>query len=266
MGVIFEQMGGAVDEPHRHDYYTVMLIEQAAGEHIVDYQTYAFAPLQVHFVSPGQVHLVDTPTKPTGWVITFSKDFLAENNIPQSFISNISLFRQFGDTPPLDLDEVTFDRLSRIIKEMEDCLPLDLHYRHRALGALLQLFLIYCNNSCLLDSHQLDEENAGVCVLRAFKSLVDQHFQQWHKVSEYAPALHISPKHLSQTVKNLTGKTAKELIQDRLSVEAKRLLFHTELSIKEVGYRLGFEEPLHFSGFFKKQTGQSPSNFRDSKV
>lgn len=262
MEEIYAQAKGKIDQPHRHDYYTVILIKEATGHHIIDYHSYELTPLQVHFVSPGQVHHMVTLTKPTGTVFTFSKDFLIENNIPESFISNINLFRQFGETPPLAIDETTFERLTRILQEMKECLPLELHYRKRALGALLQLFLIYCNNSCLLDTTQLDEENSGVCMLRDFKNLVNQNFQQWHKVSEYAPSLHISPKHLSHTIKNLTGKTAKEVIQDRLTLEAKRLLFHTDLSIKEIAYQVGFEAPLHFSSFFKKQTGQSPSQYR----
>lgn len=266
MGVIFDQAEGKIDVPHRHDYYTVILIEEATGRHLIDYHSYDLGPLQVHFVSPGQVHQMVTVTRPKGSVFTFSRDFLVKNNIPESFISNINLFRQFGETPPLDIDEVTFGRLSRILEEMWTCLPLDMHYRNRALGALLQLFLIYCNNSCLLDPTQLDEENSGVCMLRDFKTLVNNNYHKWHKVTEYAPSLHISPKHLSHTVKGLTGKTAKELIQDRLTLEAKRLLFHTDLTIKEIAYQIGFEEPLHFSSFFKKQTGLSPSQYRQTKV
>mgnify|MGYP000356442481 FL=1 len=265
MGEIHDRAGGKVDVPHRHDYYTVILIKEAKGQHIIDYHSYDLAPLQVHFVSPGQVHQVVTPSRPKGSVFTFSRDFLVENNIPESFISNINLFRQFGETPPLGIDEITFERLSRILKEMQECLPLELHYRKRALGALLQLFLIYCNNSCLLDMTQLDEENSGVCMLRDFKKLVNENFQQWHKVAEYAPILHVSPKHLSHTIKQLTGKTAKEVIQDRLTLEAKRLLFHTDLSIKEIAFRVGFEAPLHFSSFFKKQAGQSPSQYRQNR-
>lgn len=265
MEVIYDQAQGKVDVPHRHDYYTVILVEKAEGHHVIDYKTYNFNPLQVHFVSPGQVHQVVTRSRPKGSVFTFSQDFLIENNIPERFISNINLFRQFGETPPLDIDEVTFGRLSRILGEMQECLPLNLHYRNRALGALLQLFLIYCNNSCLLDTKQLDEEHSGVCMLRDFKDLVNQNFTKWHKVSEYAPTLHITPKHLSYTIKSLTGKTAKELIQDRLSLEAKRLLFHTHLTIKEIAYRLGYEEPLHFSSFFKKQAGESPSQYRQRR-
>lgn len=265
MEVIYDQAKGQVDVPHRHDYYTVLIVEEAEGRHVIDYKSYDFSPFQVHFVSPGQVHQVVTPSRPKGSVFTFSQDFLVENNIPESFISNINLFRQFGETPPLAIDETTFGRLSRILGEMEECLPLDLHYRTRALGALLQLFLIYVNNSRLLDTNQLDEEHSGVCMLRDFKDLVNQNYNKWHKVAEYAPTLHITPKHLSHTVKSLTGKTAKELIQDRLTLEAKRLLFHTDLTIKEIAYRLGYEEPLHFSSFFKKQAGESPSQYRQGR-
>ena len=264
MEAIYEQAGGQTDAPHRHAYYTVLFVEHAEGKHVVDYKQFSFGNLEVHFVSPGQVHQVALTKKPLGKVITFTKDFLAANNIPESFISNINLFQPFGDSPPLKLDSQTFERLSHIIQEMEACMPLDLDYRTRALGALLQLFLIYCNNSADLDRNQLDEENTEICMLRDFKKLVEKKFREWHKVKEYASEIHISPKHLSQTVKNVTGKVAKEHIQDRIILEAKRLLLHTDLSIKEIAYETGFQEPLHFSGFFKKQTGYSPTLFRET--
>lgn len=265
MGDIYNNARRISDVPHRHDYYTMLLIEQAEGTHIIDYNTYLFGSQEVYFVAPGQVHQVNLSVAPKGWVITFSRDFLAENNIPESFISNISLFRQFGESPPLALDDVSYERLVNIINQMQDCLPDGLVYRSRALGALMQLFLIYCNNSCLLDVTQLDEKNTGVCMLRDFKHLIEQHFRQWHKVSVYAAEIPVSPKHLSHTIKKLTGKTAKEFIQERLMLEGKRLLIHTDLSVKEVAYNLGFEEPLHFSNFFKKHEKVSASDFRQQK-
>lgn len=262
MESIFEEANGKTDVLHRHDYYTVILVEAAAGTHVIDYQSYTFQPLEVYFVSPGQVHQIALSAPPKGWVLTFSRDFLIENNISESFISNINLFNAFGDSPPLKLDPVTFDRLVRILGEMKSCMPEGLTYRDRALGALLQLFLIYCNNSNSLNSSQLDEENSGVCILRDFKRMVESHYSEWHKVQEYAEAIHITSKHLSQTVKSITGKSAKELIQDRLVLEAKRLLIHTDSPVKEIAYTLGFEEPLHFSGFFKRNAGLSPSEYK----
>ena len=262
METIYQKAKGKPDRPHRHDYYTVLFVSKAKGKHVIDYKTYPFGNLEVHFVSPGQVHQVVVTSKPKGYVITFSRDFLAENNIPESFIQNINLFKEIGENPPLQLDENTYQKLNRVILEMYECLPKDLLYRKRALGALLQLFLIYSNNSLLLDEKQLDEENPNVCILRDFKTLVDEKFQEMHKVNAYAELMNLSSKHLSQTIKNQTGKTAKNLINDRLLLEAKRLLLHTDLSVKEIAYQLGFEEPLHFSGFFKKQAKKSPSEFR----
>lgn len=265
METIYNQVNGKTDVPHRHNYYTVLLIEKAAGYHNIDYNTYPFNPLEVHFVAPGQVHQVVLDKTPSGTVLTFSKDFLIQSNIPESFISNIRLFKHFGDASPLGLDDELFSRLRRIINEMESCLPLEFKYRNRALGALLQLFLIYSNNSCSLDPAQLEEDNSRVCILRDFKKLVDSKFSEWHDVKSYASVIHISPKHLSYTTKQLTGMTAKEIIQDRILLESKRLLVHTNMIIKEIAYIIGFEEPLHFSSFFKKHTGISPTDFRNNR-
>ena len=112
MGLIFEQADGQSDIAHRHDYYTLLLIEKAIGTHTIDYTEFPFGLREGHFVSPGQVHQVALSKKPKGKVITFTKGFLIENNIPLSFISNINLFQDFGETPPLKLDASTFKRLS----------------------------------------------------------------------------------------------------------------------------------------------------------
>ena len=264
MELIYDSSGGRADHAHRHDYYTVLLVEQALGDHLIDYERFPFGEKEVHFVSPGQVHQVVLSRRPLGAVITFASDFLVANNIPESFISNINLFQPFGKTPPLRVDQSNFERLQRLILDMETCLSLGEDYRTRALGALLQLFLIYAHQSTNFDASQTDEEHTGICMLRDFKKLVDKRYQDWHKVKDYAAEIHISPKHLSQTVKNLTGKVAKDHIQDRVLLEAKRRLLHTDLSIKEVAYEVGFEEPLHFSGFCKRLTGHSPSAFRES--
>lgn len=262
---IYDAGEGGTDSAHRHDYFTVLLVRSAKGIHVVDYNRFSFDSYEVHFVSPGQVHQVELTERPEGSVMTFTKSFLVENNIPESFISNINLFQNFGNTPPLKLDQETFQQLSEIIVEMENCLIKDINYASRAAGALLQLFLIYCNNSSELNVSQIDEESKGVCILRDFKNLVEDKYKNWHKVKVYAQELHISSKHLSKIVRDLTGKVAKDHIQDRLTLEAKRLLLHTSLSIKEVAYEIGFEEPLHFSGFFKKRVGISPSQFRLNK-
>ncbi|MEM6299301.1 MAG: AraC family ligand binding domain-containing protein, partial [Bacteroidota bacterium] len=202
------------ETPHRHDYYTIMFVLEASGTHSIDFKHYTFENGQVHFVSPGQVHHVYAEQRPKGWVITFSREFLASNNISTAFISNLNLFRSFGETPPLPVDETIQQRLLGLVEQMREA-P-GLLYHDQALGALLQLFLIHCSNSCSLNPQQLDQESSTVCLLRDFKTLVEEHHNEWHKVGEYAEAMFVSPKHLSSSVKGLTGKSAKTVIQDRL--------------------------------------------------
>ena len=81
-------------------------------------------------------------------------------------------------------------------------------------------------------------------------------------VSDYASELAVTADYLNKTVKNSTGKSAKEHIQSKLIVEAKRTLLFTNISNKELSYQLGFEESAHFNNFFKKTTGITPSDFR----
>ncbi|MEZ4774346.1 MAG: helix-turn-helix transcriptional regulator [Bacteroidia bacterium] len=257
--------GGKPGSPHRHDYYTVIWIQQGVGQHIIDFQTFTLSDHQVYFISPGQVHLLLPDKKPAGWVITFSPEFLIRNNIRDCFISDINLFRDYADSPPLILDKKTQSRLSSLAQDMEEMLSENSQFRYEALGSLLRLFLIYCNNIC--DIHR--EENtqttqAGLTILRSFKNLVETHFKEQHKVNFYADQLMVSPDHLNKTVKALIGKSAKTYIQNRIIAEAKRVLVFSEKTGKELAFELGFEEPSHFSAFFKKITGVPLSQFRST--
>lgn len=186
MEVIHQAAGGKADLPHRHDYFTIILVKTASGRHIIDFNEYELKDKQVYFIAPGQIHRLMPSTFPEGWVITFTTDFLVQNDIPLHFLTNVNLFSEYGNSPPLALDEVTFARLAQVALEIASCLPTDLHYRNRALGALLQLFLIYANNACTMDQSQLDEDAKGVCVLRDFKEILERDFRKTHLVKAYA--------------------------------------------------------------------------------
>jgi AraC-like DNA-binding protein len=264
MEQIYEQREGVQDEPHRHDYYTLLLVKKARGKHMVDFQAYPLSANQVYFISPGQVHQVMEDEKSYGYVVLFSTQFLVENHIPAQFIEDLRLFQDYSVSPPLELNKDEFAILSAYCEAMITLTEADIKFRNQALSSYLKLFLIQSNNLCSLSSGPPSYQETGHVLLRSFRELVEKNHTRWHQASEYARELHVSPDHLNRVIKTTVGKTAKEFIQSCLVLEAKRMIYFSGLSAKEIGYALGFSEPSNFSAFFKKHTGMSPSHFRES--
>lgn len=267
MEAIFEKTKGQPDEPHRHDYYTIVLTKKAGGKHIIDFQAFDLAPQQVYFISPNQVHQIIETEKSYGFALTFSRQFMMENGIDNCFIEDLHLFQDFGYSPPLELNEEELTLLADLSEEMLNYVHSDRKFKYQAVGALLKLFLIQCNNVCSIPIEENTQTaQAAVVLLRDFKALLDENYKKWHKVNEYAAALHITADYLNVAVKSLTGKSAKEHIQSRMITAAKRLLRFSSLNNKMIAYELGFSEPANFSQFFKKCTEISPSAFRNQSM
>lgn len=258
---IYDRHGGEPDLPHRHEFFTILLVVEAKGCHTIDFEQHKLSGNQAHFIAPGQVHQLVEDQKSHGYSIVFNASFLAENNIPLNFLDDVHLF-QMEQSAPLELTEDQTSQLQRYCEEMLIWYGSERMMNDQALGALLRLFIISSSNYCTIPPSTQDEIEAGASIIKKFKHLLNAHFHEWHATSTYAEELAISPDHLNRTIKSLTGKTAKESIQARIVVAAKRLLYFSDLSTKEIAFQLGFEEPSHFSSFFKKCTGQSPTDFR----
>jgi AraC-like DNA-binding protein len=259
---IYTERNGKTDEPHRHDYYTVLLVKKAKGKHIIDFNEFLLAQNQIFFVSPGQIHQVDEDVKSVGYVLLFSTQFLIENSIPLHFIDDLNLFNTHGYSPPLQLNEIELQRLSAFCEEIIKIQNDELKYRDLAISSYLRLFLIYGNNVCTIQNNNPQNQEAANSILKNFKNLLNKKYAEWHQTSHYANELSVTPDYLNRVIKSLTGKTSKEFIQARIITEAKRLLYFSGLSAKEIGYQLGFSEPANFSAFFKKNTGFSPSKLK----
>jgi AraC-like DNA-binding protein len=239
---------------------------KAEGKHIIDFKEYILSDHQVFFVNQDQIHQVIEQKKTIGYAIVFSDQFLVENNIPFAFIHNLKLFNDFDFHPPLLLNDHDVDKLKSIAEEMDSIYRTSMPFKIEALGSLVKLFLIHCNNLCSLSEdapHLIETKNL---ILGRFKKLVNNNFSSWHSTIEYAKAMNISSDHLNRTIKALTGKTAKEHIQNRIIIAAKRMRYFSELSNKEISYRLGFNDPANFSAFFKKHTGLSPTEFSNEQA
>ena len=263
---IYIKRNGEVDEPHRHDYYTVLLIEKGKGFHKIDFNTYELANHQIYFVAPGQVHQLIEEEKTEGFSMVFSNQFLLENSISLTFIDNLNLFQNYGQSPPLTPEENHFKKIKKFAEEIFKLYTSDATMKLLSIGAFLKLFLIECNTVCALNPIEFEIESASNKIIRSFRKAVDDHYKKEHAITFYAEALSVTSDHLNRTVKSKMGKTAKEYVQARIITEAKRLLYFTDLTNKEIAYELGFEEPANFSAFFKKNTQIAPSSFKKQQV
>jgi AraC family transcriptional regulator, transcriptional activator of pobA len=251
------------ERPHRHDYYAIMFIEKGNGIHYVDFHEYPVNDGLVFFLMPGQMHQLLFFAQPKGHLIAFTEDFLVKNAISQRMIDDLYLFNEYGISPPLTLNESQLPAYQNVFEQMKYFSESVGRYNTEAIASLVQLFLVLSNNHCSIrkeDNTQLLE--SGNTLLRSFRNLLNKRFATEHQVSGYADEIAVTADYLNKIVKNLTGVSAKEHIQNKLVLEAKRALVFTEISNKELAYSLGFEEAAHFNNFFKKMTGMSPGEFR----
>lgn len=263
-GEIYRQTNGAPDKPHRHDYYTILFVEKGEGIHYVDFTKYEITNQSIYFIQPGQMHQVIFSAEPIGWVVTFTEEFLIANSISDKMINDIYLFNDYGQSPPLPINDKDFPIYKSLVLQMAHFANSLENYTLEAVGALVKLFLIQSNNHCsLLKSNNPQLIETSNHLLRSFKYLLNKNFVNFHMVSDYADQMAVTSDYLNKTVKNITGKSAKDHIQSKLIIEAKRFLLFTSLSNKELSFELGFDEAAHFNNFFKKITGQTPSEFRN---
>ena len=263
MQEVWERNGGKQDVPHRHNYYTVLFVKRGEGVHYIDFEKYTITDMTLFFVSPDQVHQVLAESSSEGYVLLFTREFLLKHMIPESLITNIGLFSSIYNIPPIVMCAESLVRLTQFMESMMQAYKADDLFSKEAISAWLKLFFIETNKYA---SHLPDEllkvNPKSKDIVKDFKLLLEQNYRQWHKVSDYADKLMVSPDYLNSLIKESVGKTAKEFIQNRIILEAKRLGVHTSLSSKAISYEIGFDDPAHFSKFFKTLTNTSFSDFR----
>jgi AraC family transcriptional regulator, transcriptional activator of pobA len=248
--------------PHRHSYYTILWTFNQAGYHIVDTYKSPFLPQTIWFIAPGEVHCMKPPF-PKGIMIQFIPELFASKASKDGFLSQLNLFKSHG--LPLSVSKKQVASLMKHIRLITEAFYGTDLFRMEFIEAHLKLFLLECNHLSHTQTDKLSgnkKEQHPIVV--TFKDMVSKHFSEWHKVEKYADAMCLSPHYLSDLFNQMTNLSPKEYISSQLANEAKRMAMFSNLSVKEIGYSLGFEDPSHFSRFFKQQTGLSFNIFRES--
>jgi AraC family transcriptional activator of pobA len=246
--------------PHRKDYYMLVFVKKGNSRHWVDGVSYTIRPETLYFATPQQIHVKEKSEPLQGMFIYFTEEFLQleENHLLLQLpvILNPDNQHEVSLTP----EHLVF--IDDILKKMLVEFNSGKDWRNSMLLSYLRVLLIYVSR--LYIEQYENTSSSDNLLLRKFRAHIDRQFTALHQVADYAQLLSISPGHLNDLVKTQSGKTAMEHIHDRIVLEAKRHLLHTEWSMKEIAHNLGFQDAAYFGRFFKRLTGGTPAAFRAS--
>ncbi|MET4106735.1 helix-turn-helix transcriptional regulator [Hymenobacter sp. UYP22] len=249
-----------VSVPHAHDFYLLLYVTEGHGTHTIDLISYELKPGSVFFMTPGQVHHWQLSDDAQGYVVLFEADFYLLR-YPDNRLFEYPFF-DHAHAPVLYLpaaETTLLPLIERMWQEHTAPAP----QQDEVFRAYLLLCLeLAARQYPAAPARQVEEPRHAQQLLREFGSLLNQHFRQQREVQQYADWLHLSPNHLNALCKRHLGKTASALIQERVLIEARRLLRHTDATVAQIADQLGFEDASYFGRYFRKHTTQTPETFR----
>jgi AraC-like DNA-binding protein len=249
-------------QPFFTDFIKILFLKKA-GSILVDFQNHKkLAHDTLFFINPGQLFKIDPETS-SGTMIFYNRDFYCIEIHDKEVACDGILFNNVYEMPAVPLSAEQSVLFSNILSEIQLELTNNNYVMEEMLRILLKQLII---RSCRIwkSAHETDTNNIHIEweLIRKFSQLVEQHYKTKHAVSEYAQLMNITPKALNKRVTTLTESTPNDIIKQRIMLEAKRLLAHTDLTVKEVGYTLGYHDPAYFVRFFTNIAQISPLDFR----
>ena len=246
-----------VRDPHRHDYHELIWIRSGSGRHLIDGEPLPALPGSVTVIGRGQVHVFEEASDLHGAVVRFGDAVLFGEGTPGWLVAirgGRTVVVPPGERGRLDAQ---IEALAAEAGRPPDARSAELE-RHLVSVVLLWIERWYD----AMRTERRDADDADVQLHRRFARRLEQDFARHHEASHYADALGVPPAALSKALSGVTGRSTKELITDRVMVEAARLLRFTGLTVGEVAHRTGFDDQLYFSRAFKRRLGEPPVAYR----
>ena len=196
----------------------------------------------------------------------FNKQFFCIQAHDDQVSCNGFLF--FGSAQPqiIKLSQLYLEQFEIMHKLFLDDMSIKDHLQGEILRSLLKRLLIISTRLLKKELQVSYQGQPRIDLIREYNILVEKHYKEFHKVKEYAGLLYKSPKTLSNIFTKLINKSPLNIINERIILEAKRLLLYSDLSNNEIGIELGYKDSSHFSKFFKKHVGITPSVFKKTKI
>lgn len=247
--------------PHRHSFFHLVYFSRGSGTHSIDFVGFPVQPGQLYFMVPGQVHSWHFATKPDGYIVNFSPQYIHTLIADPGYLDRFDFLAGKATDQVIRIPRQNRPQVEQLLRTIvEEGNSKKIFRDDFTRTALLQLFI---SVSRIAGSNSKARRTAGHPVLlQRFLKLIDQHYKEKKLTKDYAAMLHVTPNHLNALCKERTGQPAGELIRNRVLLEAKRLLVNAELSVSQIAAELDFADNSYFSRFFKKYESVSPETFR----
>lgn len=254
------------DHIQRNNYFTIIIITSGEGLAKVDLCEYSFQENTLFAFYPYQPFMLASEGALTGISIQFHHDFFCIYRHHKEIAANGILFNNIYQQPFILLDQNNKQTLMNIVREIVNELKMEALRKDEVLVSYLKIFLVLATR-IKLEQQSIKEVNGNekqILMIQNLRNAIEDNFRTKHSASEYADMLHVTPVVLARAAKNHFNMTLSDLITERIIVEAKRELYLTNKTVKEIAYELGYDDEYYFSRVFKGKTDISPQFYRDT--
>ena len=260
---LYKNFATNLTSPHRTEFYHVIWFQKGAPTHWVDFNPVKIIPNTLLFLNKDTVQRFDPKIQSTGKAIVFTDNFFCKTELDTKFLRNTILFNDLYEVSQFQLQHQLkvftelFQLMTNEVQYANDRFQSDILKNH------LHNFLLYSERERRKQNFIEIKKSPDLEYVLLFRDLLERHYRSQKHVAHYARQISITQKRLNQATTKVLGKSPKKIIDDRVLLEAKRILVHTSESIKEIGFDLGFEEPTNFIKYFKKHIHSTPVEFRE---
>lgn len=251
-----------INKPHSHNFYLCVMFTEGTGVHEIDFNSYTINPGKVFFLKPGQTHFWKFETQPEGFIFFHSQEFY-EMTFLNHTLHSFPFYYSYQNPPLLQLSKKELNKLEfkfhGIYEEYhQNNLLRNLKIINLINSIYIQLTRAYAND---INTEIFVSLNYSK-ILENLEKLINTHFYTEKLPKFYAGQLNITTKHLNRVVSQTINKTTSQLISERILLEAKRLIVHSNDNLANIARTLEFSDYAYFSKFFKSKTGFTPMDFR----
>ena len=250
--------------PHRTNFYRIIWFQQGNPTHLVDFEKIEIKSPAFLFINKDRIHKFDKDVKHDGKVLIFTDNFIFRTQQDQAFIQNNQIFNTIDE--PFLLTGID-ERLTILFNAIETELAnKEQPFKNETLYHLLNSILYTAERFASFQFQKRQNLLPNSLLINSFFKLLEQHYKERFTIEKYAELLNITTHKLNIAIQQAKGKTTKQVVTERVLLEAKRLLVHSELTVKEIGFYLGFDEPTNFVKFFQSNVKQTPTAFQKANL